>query len=97
MEKVKFYKIIIQETSYGDFNESTGTFDNLNEAKAYLREIVKRYLELNDEKLLRVKIILNKEDSEDVLEALSYISLDFYEGWHKNDEKYNYITKEDLQ
>lgn len=85
MEESSFYKIIVQETSYGDFNESSGTFGNLPEAKDFVREMVKQYLELEDDKLLRVKIIVNKEDYGDVLEALSYISLDFYEGWHKNE------------
>lgn len=87
MEETKFYKIIVQETSYGDFAESTTDFNNINQAKGYLREIVKQYLELEDDKLLRVKIILNIEDSEGPLECLSYLSLDFYEGWHKNEKK----------
>lgn len=87
MEESKFYKIIVQETSYGDFSESTADFNNLIQAKCYLREIVKQYLEIEDGKLARVKIMLNIEDSEGPLEPIIYFSLDFYEGWHKIDPK----------
>lgn len=93
MGKVKFIKIIVQETSFGDFAESTANFSNLKIAKDYLREIVKHYLEIEDDKLLRVKIILNIEDSEGLLECLSYISLDFYEGWHRKEGRFIDETK----
>lgn len=83
MGKIITYHIQVQETSYGDYSESTASFESLEIAKNYYRHVVKHYLEMEDEKICRVKIILTKEDSDAPLDILSYISLDFWEGWYK--------------